>query len=137
MKNLQTLKLTTSSIGSPAPLHRSPAAESDAPETQPAPPVARTIRPAAGLRKRMTALFAVELAASLAAVAATGSIHNTVVRIAIVGLALTVALIVAIEAFASAHRRSARVVAAPATSPVAAPRPRGRRSRRPASRSSS
>ena len=135
MKNLQTLKLNTSSIGIAAP-HSAPPARARRP------PSSRWLprRPASGagpgLKHRMLALFAVELAATLAAVAATGSIHNTIFRIAIAGAALTIALLVAIETLAPAYRR-ARVVAAPAVTPTpaaprhaAARRPRRRRAGR-------
>ncbi len=115
MKNLQTLKLSNSSIGFAAP-HSAPPAPSEMRTEQPAAPEAPRVRSAGpGLKNRMLTLFAVELTATLAAVAATGSIHNSIFRIAIAGLALTVAALVAIETLAF-HRR-ARVVAAPARRP--------------------
>jgi hypothetical protein len=124
MKNLHTLKLTASSIGSQAPRSVEPAETIAAAPTQeirveqPA-PAARAPRPQdTGLRKRLVALAAVAFAATLAAVAAQGSIHSPIFRIAAAALALTVALVVAIEAAASARRRSpaaapARATAAP------------------------
>ncbi|MGH2934621.1 MAG: hypothetical protein ACRDL2_08945 [Gaiellaceae bacterium] len=113
MKNFQTLKLTASPLGSAAKRGVDPAQD-----VQAAPP--RAPRAAApGLKKRLVALFAVELAATLAAVAAQGSVHSMIFRIAAAGLALTVALVVAIESVASMRRPSTAAAAAPA----AAPRP--------------
>lgn len=113
MKNLQTLKLTASSIGSAAshsveptrdvaaaPTQELPLVEALAPTTTPRPMRA----PAKSLLKPLLTLAALELAATLAAVAATGGIHSTIFRIAAAGVALTVALVVAIEALAPRRR---------------------------------
>jgi hypothetical protein len=126
MKNLHTLKLNASSLGSAAPRTTSvpqPAEEAPAAPTQEIrveEPVAQRTPPT-GLRKRLLMLGVVELAATLAAVAATGSVHNTLFRIAAAGLALTVALVVAIETLAP--RRRMRTAAASAR-PVAIQAPR-------------
>jgi len=129
MKNLQTLKLNASSIRAAAAPSSRPTPIETAPEqpAQVAPaqtdverPAIRAIRPAGGLRKHMLVLLAVEAAATLAAVAATGSIHNTIFRIAIAGAALTIALLVAIETAVSLRR--ARPTSAAAATASAAPR---------------
>ena len=121
MKNLLKLKLNASLIESAAS-HSAPAASSEAQQALPTTTsTQRKHRPDVGLKQRMLALLAIELAATLAAIAATGTIHSTIFRIAIAGLALTVAALVAIEALAF-HRR-ARVVAAPAVTPYPIPTP--------------
>ena len=120
MKNLQTLKLTASSIGS-ATHQQSRPAPSEATTQEPKAPAApahRAPRPVAALRKHVLVLLAVESAATLAAVAATGDIHNTIFRIASAGIALTVALVIAVETAATMRRTSTAAAAA-----TAAPRP--------------
>ena len=127
MKNLHTLKLTASSIGSAVPRTSEPApvVEVEAAPTQEIPRVVVAQQPArkpraAATRKQLLTLLTVELAATLAAVAATGSIHSTIFRIAAFAIAITVALAVAIESLASARRR---VPAAAPAGPVATARP--------------
>jgi hypothetical protein len=130
MKNLHTFKLTASSIGSAAPRTSEPApvADVEAAPTQDVtdvveqPPAPRPARPATGLRRRLLTLAAVELAATLCAVSAAG-IHNTAFRIAAAGLALTVALVVAIETLASSRRTRAPRRAAAGTYAAAPRRP--------------
>lgn len=128
MKNLQTLKLNTSSIGSAAPRQSRPAtSDVETIATPPAEPTPeRDMRPArrprADVRKPMFVLLAIEAAATLAAVAATGSIHSTILRIASAGIAVTVALVVAIET-AAASRRKSTAAAASARRPAAPARP--------------
>ena len=120
MKNLQTLKLTASSIGS-ATHQQSRPAPSEATTQEPKAPAApahRAPRPVAALRKHVLVLLAVESAATLAAVAATGDVHNTIFRIASAGIALTVALVIAVETAATMRRTSTAAAAA-----TAAPRP--------------
>jgi hypothetical protein len=124
MKNLHTLKLNASFVGSAAPRSVEPAKVAEAAPTHELSVVAeataaapRPVRaPAASLLKRLLALAAVQLAGTLAAVAATGSVHNTIFRIGIAGLALAVAAVVAIESFAPRRRKAAA---------AAAPRPAG------------
>ena len=114
MKNLQTLKLNTSSIGSQAPHAAEPVTQDVEAAATPAPaPRPRPMRAAGELKKRLLTLAAVELAASLAAVGATGSVHNAIFQIAVAGLAITIAAVVAIETFAPHRRRRAATVAAP------------------------
>lgn len=128
MRNLHTFKLTASSIGSTAPRAAAePAPEVAAAPTQqmrveqPAPAAQAPRAPKTGLKKRLLTLAAVELAATLAAVAATGSIHNSIFRIAIAGLAVAVAAVVAIESFAPRAKKPA----APAKATTSAPRKSG------------
>jgi hypothetical protein len=123
MKNLHTLKLNASSIGSAAPAQSRTATPTEPPVEPafvpaPAPPAAPRHR-ATATRKQLVALFAIAFAATLAAVTATGSVHNTIFRIASAGIALTVALVIAIEAAASARRQSATT---PAATRAATPR---------------
>jgi hypothetical protein len=121
MKNLHTLKLNTlklnASSGGPAKNHTAPAATETSHE-QPAGAASPKRGPSAGAKQRMLALLAIELAATMAAVAATGAVHTTIFRVAIAGVALTVAALVGVETVAS-HRR-ARVAAAPAAVPAPA-----------------
>lgn len=105
MKNLHTLKLTASSIGSAAPRTAEPAPEAAA---APAPRAPKT-----GTKKQLLLLGTVELVATLAAVAADGSFHSTIFKVAAATLAITVAAVVAIETLAPLARR---------TRPAAAPR---------------
>jgi hypothetical protein len=121
MRNLHTLKLNASSIGSAAPAQSRTTTPTEPPvepafAPAPAPPAAPRHR-ATATRKQLVALFAIAFAATLAAVAATGSVHNTIFRVASAGIALTVALVIAIEAAASARRQTATAPAA--TVPVA------------------
>lgn len=125
MKNLHTLKLTASSIGTAAPRtsEPAPAVEVEAPTQQmrveqPAPAAQAPRAPKTGLKKQLAALAAVEFAATLAAVAAQGSIHSGIFRVAAAALAATVALVVAIETAASMRRRDPS--AAPARAHAAA-----------------
>lgn len=135
MKNIHSLKLSASSIGSAAPYTKrssEPAEDTQpaptqqlhvveaqaAPEPAPAPRVTR-VAPS-GLRKRLLLMGVVELAGTLAAIAATGSVHNTIFRIAAAGLALTVAAVVAIETLAPRRR----IRSAAAARPVATRAPR-------------
>ena len=121
MKNLQTLKLNASSIGSAAPRSVEPAKGTEPTPAQKmdvvaeaAPSAPRPVRaPARALLKRLIALAAVQLAGTLAAVAATGSVHNTIFRIAIAGLALTMAALVAIESLAPRRQKAATTAVAP------------------------
>lgn len=114
MKNLQTLKLSASSIGSAAPRSVETAPTQEIPVAEQRAPRA----PMPGLKKRLVALFAVELAATLAAVAAQGSVHSTIFRVAAAGLALTVASVVGIETFAPRRRAHAAPAASAARPPV-------------------
>jgi hypothetical protein len=123
MNNLHTLKLNASSIGSAAPRGVEPEKDADASPTQEisvveaSAPAPRPVRaPATGLLKRLVGLAAVELAGTLAAVAATGSVHNTIFRIAIAGLAIAVAAVVAVESFAPRRRKAAAAPEAAAAS---------------------
>ena len=124
MKNLQTLMLNASEIGSAARQQSRPAASDETTQelTAPAARAPRAPRrPAAALRKQMLVLLAVEAAATLAAVAATGDIHNTIFRIASAGIALTVALVIAVETAASMRRTAPAAASAaprPATRPI-------------------
>ena len=126
MKNLHTLKLTVATIGS-ATQPESPAVAPEpvvepaiapervaaqAPATAPAAP-----RRATPTRRQLLALLAVEFAATLAAVAATGSIHNTAFRVAAIAVAITVALVVAIEAMSSFRDAGASAAAAGSSAP--------------------
>lgn len=124
MKNLQTLKLNASSIGSAAPRQNAPTPSDETTQElkAPAAPALRAPRrPATALRKHMLVLLVVEAAATLAAVAATGDVHNTLFRIASAAIALTVALVVAVETAASLRRKSTAAAAAPAARRPAAP----------------
>lgn len=109
MKNFHALKLTASPIGSTAPRAAAEPASADEPPRA----------PQTGLKKRLLTLGAVELAASLGAVGAQGSIHSTIFRFAAAGLAIAVASVVAIELLAPVAGRRASATAA---SRPAAPR---------------
>ena len=126
MKNLQTLKLTASSLGAGAPHSVEPTSDVVAAPTQElplvealAPAAPRPMRaPAKSPLKPLLALAALELAATLAAVAATDGIHSMIFRIAAAGLALTVASVVAIEAFAPLRRMKTAAAGASRPAPT-------------------
>jgi hypothetical protein len=124
MKNLQTLKLGASSIGAAAPRQgvtspadAAPAADTPKPvaaTAEPAVPV--TVRKTAGGAKRLLALLGLAVVATLAAVMATGAIHNTFARLATVVVLLAAAAGV-LAAVAAAHRRPRRPAVAAAGAP--------------------
>ena len=123
MKNIHTLKLGASSIGVAAPgqIHEPRVAAPVVEETQelpaPAPIAAPKARRTATASRHLLALLALEAIATLAAVEATGAIHNGFVRLATFGLALFAAagLLAAIAiAYKSTRSTSVPVAAAPA-----------------------
>ncbi|MBV8479291.1 MAG: hypothetical protein JOY72_03215, partial [Actinobacteria bacterium] len=94
MKNIQTLKLSAS--GAHAPVDRAPApAQAEASTVEIERPVAAVApaRPRTGSwRKRVVTLFVVDAVATLAAIAASRTVHDTLVRYFIAGAALAAAL---------------------------------------------
>lgn len=96
MKNLHTFKLNASSVG--AAFRQNAAAA--AVEVEPAPPE-KTRAAASG--KALLALLALDVVATLAALGASGDIHNSLFRIATVAVALTAGTLAAV---AVAVRRS-------------------------------
>jgi hypothetical protein len=118
MKNLQTLKLGASSIGAAAPRQSRPA-EAPVTETQELPvapvvEVAKTETPRSGKKKHIVlALLALDAVATVAAVEATGAIHNGLIRGAtLIAAILLASAVVAGIAIAYTSRRPARVPAA-------------------------
>ncbi|HEY5098830.1 MAG TPA: hypothetical protein VII54_02115 [Gaiellaceae bacterium] len=126
MKNLQTLKLGASFIGTAHPRQARAAAPVEATQELPAPvaEVAQTepqpVVPAATQGSRhLLALLALEAIATAAAVEATGAIHNAFLRFATFGLALFAAAgLLAALAIAFKSQRPAKPTVA-ATAPAA------------------
>ena len=116
MKNLTTLKLQAASTQAPALRPSRPAEDA---------PVNASEPESRGGSKRLLALLALAVVATLAAVEATGAIHNSFARVATVAVALTLAAgILAALAVALNRRRPARA-AAPARAVAAHKKPFG------------
>jgi hypothetical protein len=127
MKNLQTLKLGASSIGTAHPRQTRAAAPVEATQELPAPviEVAQTepqpvVRAATQGSRHLLVLLALGAIATAASVEATGAIHNGFLRFATFGLALFAAAgLLAALAIAFKSQRPAGVPAATATAPAA------------------
>ena len=115
MKNLQTLKLGASSIGAAAP-RQAPVSTPVEPAPTPEPPAAVTVQKTrrTAVRKPLIALLALDATATLAAVEASGAIHNGLVKLVTVILACSAAACVIAGAAVAYNRPRAQAAAPPA-----------------------